>query len=205
MLTLIDSKREAGDAHLRAMYEARKRVFVDLLKWDVPVLGDRYELDHFDDEHAQYLILGDPDGGHLASARLLPTMRPHLLDSLFPMLCEDGPPRGPQIYEISRFCLERRLRAPDRRQARDYLINALVDHALATGITSYTGVADMGWFQQILGFGWQCHALGRPIALECGLLVAMRIEITEETPALLRDAGTVASNGGSGKETRHAA
>lgn len=84
MLHLITTRQNASDAHLRAMYEARKRVFVDLLKWDVPVLADRYELDQFDDEHAQYLILADTDGGHLASARLLPTTRAHLLDSLFP-------------------------------------------------------------------------------------------------------------------------
>jgi acyl-homoserine lactone synthase len=204
MLKLINTTLEAGDGHYRAMYEARKRVFVDLLKWDVPVIDGRYELDHLDDEHAQYLILADLDGGHLASARLLPTTRPHLLDSLFPILCSEPPLREPDIFEISRFCLDRRLRAPERRQARNLLVNALVDHALASGITSYTGVADMGWFQQILGFGWRCHALGPPVPHPCGLLVAMRIDITDETPALLADAGIIVPSAETG-EARHAA
>ena len=31
------------NALLRSMFEARKRVFVDLLKWDVPVVEGRYE------------------------------------------------------------------------------------------------------------------------------------------------------------------
>jgi acyl-homoserine lactone synthase len=205
MLHLIHTRQKADDAHLRAMYEARKRVFVDLLKWDVPVLADRYELDNFDDEYAQYLILADTDGGHLASARLLPTVRPHLLDSLFPSLCEQGAPRGSDVFEISRFCLDRRLRAPERRQARNLLIAALVDHALAAGVTGYTGVADMGWFQQILSFGWECHPLGLPVSHPCGLLVGLYIHITAETPALLRRAGIAGLDDTAQEDTRHVA
>src|SRR3546814_8386098 len=66
------------DGVLRAMFAARKSVFVDLLKWDVPVLEGRYEIDQFDDEYARYLILADRGDGHLGSARLLPTMRPQI-------------------------------------------------------------------------------------------------------------------------------
>jgi len=33
---------------LRAMFAARKEVFVDLLKWDLPVLDGRFEIDQFD-------------------------------------------------------------------------------------------------------------------------------------------------------------
>lgn len=205
MLHLINTRQGASDAHLRAMYEARKRVFVDLLKWDIPVLADRYELDQFDGEHAQYLILSDTDGGHLASARLLPTTRQHLLESLFPSLCERGVPRGSDVFEISRFCLDRRLRAPERRQARDLLITALVDHALAAGIARYTGVADMGWFQQILSFGWYCDPLGLPVQHPCGLLVAFNIHITAETPALLRRAGIVGPRDAAREGDRHVA
>src|SRR3546814_12577576 len=49
--------RLAEDAVLAAMFEARKRVFVDLLGWDVPVLAGRFEVDQFDDVHARYLVL----------------------------------------------------------------------------------------------------------------------------------------------------
>ena len=87
---------------LREMFEARKRVFVDLLKWDVPVLDGRFEVDQFDDEHASYLIVADEDGGHAGSARLLQTIRPHILDTLFPDLCAAPPPNGPNVLEITR-------------------------------------------------------------------------------------------------------
>lgn len=95
---------------LRGMFEARKRVFVDLLGWDVPVLAGRYEIDQFDDTHATYLILTDRDGGHRASARLLETERPHILDSIFPDLCAGPIPRGPEIREVTNEVLKPRRR-----------------------------------------------------------------------------------------------
>jgi acyl-homoserine lactone synthase len=42
------------------MFEDRKTIFVDLLKWEVPHDG-RFERDQFDDEHAEYLIVNDAD------------------------------------------------------------------------------------------------------------------------------------------------
>uniref|UniRef100_UPI0035CB415B acyl-homoserine-lactone synthase n=1 Tax=uncultured Sphingomonas sp. TaxID=158754 RepID=UPI0035CB415B len=201
---LIHTPGQATDDHLRAMYEARKRVFVDLLKWDLPVLAERYELDQFDDEHARYLIIADVQGEHLASTRLLPTIRPHLIDSVFAALCDKAPPVGETIYEISRFCLDRRLRAPERREVRNILVRALVDQALAGGITTYTGVAELAWFEQIRDFGWDCSALGTPLPLPCGTLVALRIDITAETPFLLAWRG-IGARPGPEMETRHAA
>ncbi len=174
---------------LRAMFAARKSVFVDLLKWDVPVLDGQYEIDQFDDPNATYLILTDTEGAHLASARLLPTTRPHLLDSFYAGLCEAEPPRGTEICEITRFCLGRGLNARDRRAARDTLVTALVDHALAHGIHAYSAVAEFGWFQQILAFGWRCRPLGLPQQVESSTLVALRIEIDADTPRRLAEAG----------------
>lgn len=174
-----------GERTLRAMFEDRKSVFVDLLKWDVPVLDSRFEIDQFDTEAATYLIIADRDGDHLGSARLLPTDRPHILGSLFPDLCESPPPAGPGVMEITRFCLSRRHRAAARRQARNELVSALAWYALDAGIGTYTGVAEMGWLQQILAFGWHCRPLGMPVHHDCGMLGALAIEITSETPALL--------------------
>lgn len=179
----------ASDAALRAMFAARKSVFVDLLKWDVPVLEGRYEVDQFDDLNATYLILAEPDGSHLGSARLLPTMRPHILGSLYPGLCEGRPPRAPDIFEITRFCLDRRLQAAERRAVRDTLVTALVEHALAHGITAYSAIAEMGWFQQILAFGWRCRPLGLPQRVDGAMLAALHIDIAPDTPGLLAAAG----------------
>lgn len=170
---------------LRAMFEDRRHVFVDLLKWDLPVLDGRFELDEFDDEHATYLIIADEDGDHLGSARLLPTTRPHILGSLFRNLCAAPPPSGPQVFEITRFCLSRRQNAASRRLARNRLVSGLAWHALEQGIRTYTGVAEIAWLQQILAFGWDCRPLGAPVRHVSGMLGALAIEISAETPDLL--------------------
>ena len=194
MLHILQSAPpSASDAALRAMFAARKSVFVDLLKWDVPVREDRYEIDQFDDLNATYLILTEPDGSHLGSARLLPTMFPHILDSLYPGLCEGEPPRAPDMFEITRFCLDRRLRAAERRMVRDTLVTALVDHALDRGIAAYSAIAEMTWFRQILEFGWRCRPLGPPQIVDGAMLAALRIDIASDTPGLLAAAGIQAS------------
>nr|WP_051531580.1 acyl-homoserine-lactone synthase [Sphingomonas sp. URHD0057] len=174
-----------SDRTLRTMFEDRKSVFVDLLKWDVPILDGRFEVDEFDDSQATYLIIADEDGDHLGSARLLPTTRPHILSTLFAGLCAAAPPIGPNVAEITRFCLSRRQSAAARRSTRNQLVSALAWHALETGIQTYTGVAEIAWLQQVLAFGWDCRPLGIPERLECGMIGALAIEIGSDTPGLL--------------------
>jgi N-acyl-L-homoserine lactone synthetase len=204
-LTIGSGAGGTGDAILRAMFEARKRVFVDLLKWDVPVLAGRYEIDQFDDPHATYLILTDAAGNHLGSARLLETTRPHILDSLFPALCEGAVPRGQDVREITRFVLDPRQNARQRRRTRDTLVHALVAHALDAGLAGYTGVAEIGWLQQILTFGWDCAPLGLPQPHGEAMLGALRIAITPESPELLARAGLAPDQILSAAVARHAA
>ena len=187
LLTSILASRE--DAALRAMFAARKRVFVDLLKWDLPVADDELEIDQFDNEHARYLILLGDAGQHIASARLLPTNRPHILDSFFPRLCERAVPRDAVSFEITRYCIDRSLRAADRRAAGNQLITAMVEYALDKGISRFTAVTDMSFLQQILSFGWDCSPLGLPAATDTGLIGAIEIRIDGSTPMLLAGKG----------------
>lgn len=188
--------RENGDclaideaAALRAMYRARKEVFVDLLKWDLPVLAGEFEIDQFDDIDAEYLILLGRGMEHRASARLLRTDRPHLLGDLYAHLCAGPVPAGPTIREITRFCLDRDQRAGERRAARNQLVTALADYALATGVTAYSGVAEVEWFEQIRRFGWICEALGQPMRHGGRFLTALHILIDADTPERLRAGG----------------
>lgn len=190
MLQIVDQMNRAQEHRLlRSMFEARKRVFIDLLKWNLPALADRFEVDQFDDVHATYLIVTDEDGRHLASARLLCTSRPALLDSLFSGLVNGPVPRGDNIFEITRFCLSPAIGASQRRAARDSLLVGLAEFALTNGITAYTGVAELAWFRQIQTFGWDCRALGEPMLQEGRALTALRIDIDCSTVAKLAAAG----------------
>ena len=128
------------DARAASMFEDRKTLFVDLLGWDVPVVGGRYEIDSYDGDKAVYLIATDDGCIHQGSMRLLSTEGAHLLADRFASLCECDAPRGEQVREITRLCLPQRLGAPGRLRVRNRLISAMVDHALGSGITMLTGV-----------------------------------------------------------------
>lgn len=206
MLHLVEMDCAASeDDVLRAMFVARKEVFVDLLRWDLPVLDGRFELDQFDDENAIYLVVTDRAGKHLASARLLPTVRPHILADLYAPLCEGEVPRGPDIYEVTRFCLDRHIDARTRRTARDRLVVGLAEFALAEGIVRYTGVAEAGWLEQILAFGWHAYRLGDVQPSSGRRLGALAIEIDRDTPRRLAEngIGTVGATGRT-REMHHA-
>ncbi|MDF8333689.1 acyl-homoserine-lactone synthase [Novosphingobium cyanobacteriorum] len=188
MLSIIAPGHEPDVALTRAMFAARKAVFVDILGWDVPVLDGQYEIDQFDTPKARYLILSNK-GEHLASARLLLTTEPGILSGLFPMLCAGPCPQGPDVFEVTRFCLDRRLHARERRDVRDALVTGLVSYALNAGISAYCAVAEAAWYDQIVRFGWSCQPLGQPVRIGTQDLVAMLIDIDPRTPHLLKLGG----------------
>ena len=182
MATLINRFNADRHTHvLRSMYAARKQVFVDLLGWKVPHDGVE-ERDEFDDDDAVYLVVRDPGtGAHLASARLLRTDRRHILGDLFPQLCSAPPPVGPDVREITRFCLAPGIGRRARLAARAQLVRALVEYALLSGIRAYTGVAQLSWLTQILAAGWDVRPLGLPQLVSGELLGALEIRITSQT------------------------
>ena len=185
MIHIVQGQEPACRHLLQSMHADRKRLFVDLLGWDVPVIEGRHEIDRFDDDHATYLIAADMDGQHMGSLRLLPTQRPHILGSIFPHLCPEGVPVGPEIFEITRLCLPARHRAPERLRIRNRLISAMVDHALDSGIRTLTGVVEAGFLAQVLAMGWRCSTLTMVDATTRTGLGTFRVEIEPDTPGLL--------------------
>lgn len=179
----------SGDRIAANMHRDRKHVFVDLLKWRVPVVAGEFEVDQFDTPRATYLVSADGSGEHYGSFRLLPSTGPHILGTLFPELCDEGVPVGPNVVEISRGCLSPRLRAAQRLRVRNQLVTAAVEFALANGIDTFTCVADGGWYSQILAMGWRCAPLGLPREIDGALTGALKIHIDRETRAHLRASG----------------
>lgn len=183
--------RAAVDPLLAGMFADRKRLFVDLLGWDIPTDGT-YEIDAFDQSHARYLIAVDEIGDHIGSLRLLPTTQSHLLDTLFAELCPFGVPTGATTCEITRLCLPQRLGAARRLEVRNALISAMVDHALMSGITRLTGVVEASFRTQVLAMGWLAEPLG-PIVRRGGkALGAFALHIGPDTPERLRWTGIYA-------------
>ncbi len=174
------------------MFEDRRRLFVDTMRWDVPVRDGRFEIDQFDGLDAIYIAdLGD-QGDHRGSMRLLPSVGPHILADLFPELCTRAVPRGHEIFEITRLCLPTLVGAKQRLIVRNTLISAMVDHALASGIRTLTGVVRPSFRETVLAMGWDASPLGPEQLLGGMTLAAFSVEIDADTPERLARTGIYA-------------
>jgi acyl-homoserine lactone synthase len=164
------------------MHCDRKRIFYDALGWKIPVAAGIFEIDQFDNDDAVYLLDLEPGTDrHLGSARLLPTEGPHILGSLFSALCHDGVPRGPHIWEITRFCAAPRLRKIETLQTRHRMGVAFAEFALRHGIRHFTCVAELPWIRKLQEIGWRSSLLGEPRQVDGEQLAALLIEILPET------------------------
>ncbi|WP_428406832.1 acyl-homoserine-lactone synthase [Hyphococcus sp.] len=183
MLRLIDRRNlEEFPDLVRSMHRDRKRLFVDIFGWDLPHKNGE-ERDAFDDDDASYLVLSDNADRHVASIRLLRTDRPHLLDTVFPELCETAIPRGPAIREITRLCLP--LRKRDRIAARNILARGIIDYAKQADVASYTAVCHMAFLSELLSAGWRCTPLGLPQSAGGAPAGAVEIHMDDDTAGLL--------------------
>jgi N-acyl-L-homoserine lactone synthetase len=190
MIHVIDNHLAPGNRPLlQSMFADRKRLFVDLFGWDVPVIDGRYEIDQFDNSDTVYIIVADAAGEHEASIRLFPSTRPHMLDTLFPHLCPFGVPMGETTWESTRLCLPQRHGAERRREFRNMLISAMVDVALDRGIERYTGVIPDPFRKEVLAMGWQAEPLGPAVRIAGGPIGAFLIHVRPDTPERLRWTG----------------
>ncbi|MBB6125210.1 acyl-homoserine-lactone synthase [Sphingobium subterraneum] len=181
----ISTGYNLADVQDASMFEDRRRLFVEMMGWDVPVTNGRFEIDQFDGPDALYITEFGDEGAHLGSLRLLPSSGPHILADLFAGLCEHGVPRGPGIYEITRLCLPSRLGSQERLRVRNRLISAMVDYALDAGIHCLTGVVRPGFRTSVLAMGWKASPLGPVRTIDGMALGAFRIEVAADTPARL--------------------
>lgn len=178
---LTDERREL----VRSMFADRKHLFVDFLRWDVPVVDGVYEIDQFDTADAVYIIVAGEAGTHEASLRLLPTAKPHMLGTIFSDLCPLGVPAGEAIWESTRLCLPRRHGAVRRRDLRNRLISAMVDIALERGIECYTGLLPEAFRKEVLALGWKGEPLGPAVRMPGGPVGAFLVQIDAQTPKRL--------------------
>jgi N-acyl-L-homoserine lactone synthetase len=189
MVQLIDQRnRREQQGTLNAMHADRKAIFVDRLKWQVPVVDGRYEMDEFDDELAVYLVATDPKtGDHLGSVRLLPTTRRHILGDVFPMLVEGEVPRGADVMEVTRLCTSPSLADWEAHNAvREQLATALIEYALVAGITRYTMMTHTAYLSQLLATGWDVEPLGLPKEVGGQMLGALQVNVRPETLQVFR-------------------
>lgn len=168
MIVVVTAEnRRLFEADLMEMYRQRKIVFVDRAGWKIQVVADQ-EIDCYDRADTVYLLAKEGlDGPLLASVRLLPTTRPHLIGDLFPAACRDAPPRGPTVWEVSRFCTTPDLPHRGIRLALLWeIICGVMETALLYGVDRVIFAANRALLPLALTCGWEARKLGETVCDE---------------------------------------
>ena len=188
MIFLVNAEnRVQFAADLMDMHSQRKIVFVDRAGWTVPVLGDS-EVDRYDREETMYLLAkAQPDGQVLASARLLPTTGPHLMSDLFAGACRESSPRGPTVWEVSRFCTTPDLQGRGMRLGLLWeVICGVMEAGLLYGIDEVIFAANRALLPLALQCGWDARTLGTPLRDNEDEVTAVAARITTTGLAAVR-------------------
>jgi len=180
MILIINAEnRSLFESELIEMHRQRKAVFVDGYGWNVPVSGGM-EVDGYDGESTTYLI-AKPDAEVIASARLLPTVRSHLMADLFVAACGGNVPSGPSIWEVSRFCVSPRVES--RRKRVELLWEmacGVMETALLYGVEKVTFVANAALLPLAMQCGWSAVRLGPTLPDGDDEITAVAASITPE-------------------------
>lgn len=197
------NSRKQYPQDIDAMFRLRKRVFHDLLKWDVSVRGD-WEIDHYDDANPLYVLSYSDQTGRLRGAlRLLPTLGPNMLDDTFPILLGDNPEvRSASIWESSRFCIDPEI-SQDRGSnqvtiAAAELMCGVGELGLSSGLSHIVTVTDVFLERMFRRMGCPGERIGDPQRIGSVYAVAVAWEVTTD---LLERMKAVAEIGGPVLET----
>jgi acyl-homoserine lactone synthase len=183
MILIINAEnRSLFESELIEMHRQRKAVFVDGYGWSVPVKGDM-EMDGYDGEGTTYLIAKSGSNGSevIASARLLPTVRSHLMADLFVAACDGNVPSGPSIWEVSRFCVSPRIESRRRRVELLWeMACGVMETALLYGVEKVTFVANAALLPLAMQCGWSAVRLGPTLPDGNDEITAVAASITPE-------------------------
>jgi len=146
------------------MFWARKRLFVDRLKWDLTVTAEGYEVDNYDNYRCEYLILGEP---HEASMRLMRISDPCMTVEAFPGLFDRSMAKDPDnAIEVTRFCVD-----PWTPGKATELFQAGRDWLYTTEFTSFVAVYTPAMLRVYKRAGWMPNTINSADSPEGKILV----------------------------------
>jgi N-acyl-L-homoserine lactone synthetase len=195
MIFVVNAEnRRLFEADLAEMYRQRKQVFVDRIGWNLPVVTDM-EMDRYDREDTLYLLAKDhAQGAVRASVRLLGTDGPHLMSDLFAQACGNGSPRGPTIWEVSRFCTAPSALA--RRERLELLWEVtcgVIEVSLLYGVDQVIFAANRALLPLMLRCGWDARRLGPTLPDGNDEVTAVAAQICTDALRSLRNRHGVAA------------
>lgn len=189
LLIIPGSEIERRAPLMDRVFRFRHDIFVEEKGWEELRRTDGREQDRFDDAHAihQVCLRDDAIVGY---QRLLPTTRPHLLTEVLGDLCQRKPPRGPRIFEWTRFCV-----APKHREVRPRangpfleLAQGVVEWGLARRVHTVTVAIDWRLMVVAMHLRFFVRPLGFPKRLGRDEVIALHMSFNRETLSTIRAA-----------------
>ncbi len=168
--SIIEMPETGLDAsrRLEGMFKLRHEVFKQRLDWEVGSQNGR-ERDMFDDLDPVYIVCED-EGEVLGTWRLLPTTKPYMLKDVFPeLLYGQAAPEAPDVWEISRFAVSKRVVGNDSlgtiKRVTNLLLEQLFTFAAHRDIRQIVAVADVRFERILKRSGLLTHRYGPPLQI----------------------------------------
>ncbi|RDK02749.1 acyl-homoserine-lactone synthase [Paraburkholderia lacunae] len=139
------------------LFAFRYRVFVEQLGWQLGDGQSRFERDEFDRFDTLYVVGQDARAEVVACARLLPTLRPCLLERHFSDLLAAPLQSAAHVWELSRFAVGRDL--PDTDGLTE-LLAAVLEAAAYCGCDELVGVTFSSLARRFRSQGAEVVSLG---------------------------------------------
>lgn len=185
---ILPGDRHAHAAQLESYFRLRKKVFCDKLGW-VASDASGLERDPYDDLFNAYILYTSPESGEVAGGvRLMPTMGPTLLHTVWRDLVPEGSRLvSPAIWEATRFCVDEE--ASSRKssllnRATLCLSMAVADFGNANGIRQVVAVCEDYFFTMASAYGPKPQILSSKID-ENGLKISCGVWNTASIRTLL--------------------
>lgn len=175
------SNRKRYEKFLERYFRIRHDIYVKQRKWTAIARPVDIEIDAYDTEHAIYLLALDGNTRIVGGTRLVPTLRPHLMSEVFPMLARGKPPRAADIFEWTRFFVipeVRRRGSPS--PVAGVILCGLLEVGLKLQIRQISVVCEAFWPERLRALGWTVTVLGDVLDHPDGDIVGLLIDATPE-------------------------
>ncbi len=181
---ITPADRDQHSERLEYLYRLRYRVFVECLKWTLPMARDGRETDQWDDDRATYVVVSDDRFPVRSAIRLHDTTEPTLLTGVFSHLVDGRLPRGRHIWEGTRMILNPEAGADGGRSLTE-LLYACVSYGLDNGCRRFVSVSDRLLERVLRRSGGAPRRLGPVLEVEKGI-EALALEMECDPVALER-------------------
>ncbi|MDO6428507.1 acyl-homoserine-lactone synthase [Thalassotalea sp. 1_MG-2023] len=183
VISFQENGANANPNILDNVFRLRHETFINRLGWEIPSCEGR-ERDQFDDLDPYHIVVTDNDNVK-GCWRALPTTSDYMLKDIFPELLQgEAAPQEEDVWEISRFTVDKNKRNEDGgyfSTATIELIKSFHNFAKENNIKSYVTVTTVACERILRQLGVNMRRMGDGKSLQVGVerSVALWIEVDD--------------------------